>query len=64
MSSYGTAVAAVATLIVPLIGLQTFWIARMLDRVNRRIDRIDTHLDRIEDLLRGHDQRIARLEAR
>ena len=33
-----------------VIGLQTFWIARSLDAIERRcFDRFDTRLDRLED---------------
>ena len=38
------------------LALQTFWIVRGLDRIEKR-------LDRIEDILRDHGERIARLEA-
>ena len=41
--------------VVGLIGLQTFWITRALDRIEHR-------LDRIEDLLRDHDRRLTVLE--
>jgi predicted polyphosphate/ATP-dependent NAD kinase len=50
-------VAGVAVVVVPLIGVQTFWIARALDRVESRLDRIET-------LLADHGERIARLEER
>lgn len=40
------------------LALQTFWISRALDRIERR-------LDRIEDMvLRDHGERLARLEER
>ena len=56
--SYLELVAAVATVVVPLVGLQTFWIARSLDRLDRRLDRME------DKVLDEHAQRIARLEER
>jgi hypothetical protein len=50
-------VAGVAVVVAPLVGLQTYWIARALDRVESR-------LDRIEGLLADHGERIARVEER
>jgi hypothetical protein len=55
--------AAVAAIVVPLVGLQTFWIARSLDglesSIGRRLDRIEARFDRLELLA----ERVARLEA-
>ena len=59
-----TIIGGLAVVVGIIVGLQTFWIARSLDAIAGRLDRIDVRLDRIEDLLRGHEQRIARLEAR
>jgi hypothetical protein len=59
---------AVAAVVVPLVGVQTFWIARSLDglerSISRRLNLIEARLDRIEELLRHHGERIARLEER
>lgn len=51
-----TMIGATAAILGIVVGLQTFWISRALDRIEHR-------LDRIEDLLRDHDNRIAKLEA-
>jgi hypothetical protein len=65
MSSMGflEVLAAVAAVVVPLVGLQTFWIARSLDALgdslSKRLDRIEARLDRLEPLA----ERVARLEA-
>jgi hypothetical protein len=65
MSSMGflEVLAAVAAVVVPLIGLQTFWIARSLDALSdslsKRLERIEARLDRLEPLA----ERVARLEA-
>lgn len=57
--------AAVAAVIVPLVGLQTFWIARSLDAIGGRLERVDRRLEHIDQaVLREHGERIARLEAR
>ena len=63
--TYLQTLAATATVIVPLVGLQTFWIARSLDLLGQRLDRVDARLDRIEhDVIRDHGERISRLESR
>jgi hypothetical protein len=55
---------AVATVLVPTVGLQTFWVVRALNRIDRRIDRVDDRLDHIDQtILRDHGERISRLEA-
>jgi hypothetical protein len=65
MSSMGflEVLAAVAAVVAPLIGLQTFWIARSLDALRdslgQRLERIEARLDRLEPLA----ERVARLEA-
>jgi hypothetical protein len=57
--------AAIVSAVVAVIGLQTLWISRALDRVDAALDRIDARLDRLEGVvLREHAERIARLEAR
>jgi hypothetical protein len=40
------------------LGLQTFWIARSLDRIEKRLDRIE------DTFLKDYGERIAKLEAR
>lgn len=48
-----------------LIGLQSFWIGRALDRVDHRLDRFETRMDRLTDeVVHEHARRIARLEER
>jgi hypothetical protein len=56
--SFGETVVAVAAVVVPLVGLQTFWIARALDRVDHRLEHLDT------TIVRDHGERIARLKTR
>lgn len=66
---------AVAAIVVPMISLQTFWIARgfsslerqlgaRIDRVEHRLDRVEQRLDHIDRALRDHGERITRLESR
>jgi hypothetical protein len=56
---------AVTALVGALIGLQTFWISRALDRVDASLVRLDARLAHIEGkVLRDHGERIARLEQR
>jgi uncharacterized protein YoxC len=46
--STGATIAVLAimtTVIVAVIGLQTFWISRSLDRLEGSLDRLDTRLD-------------------
>jgi hypothetical protein len=58
-------VATILSTLAAIIGLQTFWISRALDRVYVALDRIDERLDRLETVvLHDHAERIARLEAR
>jgi|KBSMisStaDraftv2_1062788.scaffolds.fasta_scaffold414974_3 hypothetical protein len=45
-----------------LVGIQTFWVVRALDSIDRVLDRIDTRLDRIEGVLIAFGERITRLE--
>jgi hypothetical protein len=55
---------AVATVLVPTVGTQTFWIVRALNGIERRIDGVDDRLDHIDQtILRDHGERISRLEA-
>jgi hypothetical protein len=55
---------AVATVLVPMVGTQTFWIVRALNRIERRIDGVYDRLDHIDQtILRDHGERISRLEA-
>ncbi len=43
---------SIALLMFPLVvGLQTYWIARGLNRVGTRLERVDTRLDRMDDRL-------------
>lgn len=44
--------------LVAALTLQTFWISRALDRIERRLDRID------DTFLKDHGERIAKLEER
>jgi hypothetical protein len=70
--SYLEILTAVATIVVPMISIQTFWIARGFSSLERRIDRVDarlgSRLDRVEDrldhILQDHTERITRLETR
>ena len=43
-----TVIATLTAVMGVIVGLQTFWIARSLDAVERRLDRFDARLDRIE----------------
>jgi hypothetical protein len=55
-------IAIIGTLAV-LIGIQSFWISRSLDRIDRTLERMDDRLRTIEtDVLKDHGERIARLE--
>jgi hypothetical protein len=36
---------AMTTLLIAVIGLQTFWISRSLDRLDSSLDRLDARLD-------------------
>lgn len=57
--------ASVAVVVVPLVGLQTFWIARSLDQIAARLDRVEGRIDGLEQtLVRDHGERITRLEAK
>jgi hypothetical protein len=74
--SYVETLTAVAAIVVPMISLQTFWIARgfsglerelggRIDRIERRLDRFEERLDHIDrTIIRDHSERIARLESR
>jgi hypothetical protein len=60
-----TIIGGVVAFVGLLIGVQTFWIVRALDEIGKRLDRIDARLEHIEGTtLRGHGERIARLEAK
>jgi hypothetical protein len=52
-----TIIGLTTALVGLIVGIQTFWIARALDRIERRLDRID------DTVLRDHGDRLARLEA-
>jgi hypothetical protein len=44
---WAQAVTIVAAL-TGVIGLQTFWIARALDAIDRRLDRLEARLDQVQ----------------
>lgn len=52
-----TIIGAVAALLTIVVGIQSFWIVRTLDRIDKRLDRIE------DTFLRDHGERLARLEA-
>jgi hypothetical protein len=68
--SYLETLTAVAAIVVPMISLQTFWIARGFTSLERqlaaRIDRVEQRLDRVEQrldhIVQDHTERITRLE--
>jgi hypothetical protein len=68
--SYLEALTAVAAIVVPMISIQTFWIARGFSSLERqlgaRIDRVEQRLDRVEQrldhIVLDHTERITRLE--
>jgi hypothetical protein len=67
--SYLEILTAVAAIVVPMISIQTFWIARGFSSLERelggRIDRVEERLDHIDrTIIRDHSERIARLESR
>lgn len=67
--SYVEILSAVAAIVVPIVTIQTFWIARGFGSLERnlggRLDRVDERLDHIErTILRDHAERITRLESR
>jgi predicted PurR-regulated permease PerM len=61
---------AVAVIVVPMISVQTFWIARGFSSLQRqlgaRIDALAARLDRVEQrldhIVQNHTERITRLE--
>lgn len=67
---------AVATIVVPMFSIQTFWIARGFSTLERRIDGVERslgqRLDRVEErldhidrtVIHDHAEPIARLESR
>jgi hypothetical protein len=56
--------ATIVSALAAFTGVQALWISRALDRVCAALDRIETRFDRVENVvLRGHGERIARLEA-
>jgi len=63
-----TIIATVAGLLFAALGLQTYWISRSLDGIERslgaRLDRIETQIDTMFRVLLEHGERIARLEER
>ena len=68
MSNAASTLAIIGSL-AALIGLQTFWVSRVLDGFSERLRSIETRLDRIEarldDMFRvllEHGERITRLE--
>jgi hypothetical protein len=40
--------AAIVACLTGVIGLQTFWIARALDAIDRRLDRLEGRLDHVQ----------------
>lgn len=61
----GTIIGVLTAVVGLAVGLQSFWIARALDRIHMTLDRIDVRFDHVEGVvLRDHAERIARLEAR
>jgi hypothetical protein len=68
--SYLETLTAVAAIVVPMISIQTFWIARGFSSLERqlgaRIDRVEQRLDRVEQrldhIVLDHTERITRLE--
>jgi hypothetical protein len=74
--SYVEILTAVAAIVVPMISIQTFWIARGFSSLERRIDGVEMNLgrrlDRVEErldhidrtIIRDHSERITRLETR
>jgi hypothetical protein len=74
--SYLEILTAVAAIVVPMISIQTFWIARGFSSLERRIDGVEMNLgrrlDRVEErldhidrtIIRDHSERITRLETR
>jgi hypothetical protein len=66
--SYLEIVSAVAAIVVPMITIQTLWIARSLGglegTLGGRLDRVEQRLEHIDQTMRDHAERIARLEAR
>lgn len=64
-SQVGTIIGVLTAVVALAIGLQSFWIAHALDRINATLDRLDRRFDHVEGVvLRDHAERIARLEAR
>ncbi len=58
-------VGTIIGVLTAVIGLQSFWIARALDRIHATLDRLDGRFDHVQGVvLRDHAERIARLEAR
>ena len=61
----GTIIGVLTAVVGLAVGLQSFWIARPLDRIHATLERLDARLSHIESVvLRDHSERIARLEAR
>lgn len=53
-----TIIGGLAAIVSIIVGAQTVWIVRALDRIDKRLDRIE------DTLLVDHAQRITRLEER
>jgi hypothetical protein len=67
--TYFEILTAVAAIVVPMISIQTFWIARGFSSLERelggRLDRVEERLDHIDrTVIRDHSERITRLESR
>ena len=64
-SQVGTIIGVLTAVVSLAVGLQSFWIAHVLDRMNATLERLDARFDHVERVvLRDHAERIARLEAR
>jgi hypothetical protein len=70
--NYVEILTAVAAVLLPTMSMQTFWVVRVLNRIEDRLDRMDVRFDRMDDrfdhfdrtIVRDHGERISRLEAR
>jgi hypothetical protein len=67
--TYFEILTAVAAIVVPMISIQTLWIARGFSSLERslggRLGRVEERLDHIDrTVIRDHSERITRLESR
>jgi hypothetical protein len=53
-----TIIGGLGTLLALVVGLQTFWIARALDKIEKRLDSIEG------TVVKDHERRIVQLEER